>query len=273
MSEKMVEMGRMAAKRGIRQKVLLVALLGMCAGTATHASAQSLWTTTSDFAPGNFKPAGPAITVAPTTAYDFDGSTTNGLANTSAGTSTGGALQINTGTNALGYGIISDGSGFNDLYVQGFLNAWDPGGVSGSSLAAYSGTMYMVYTTPTFAGNDVYYALGLQFNYPGDGYYGSFYFPSSTAYDGMIDGQATYTATIPYSVTAETGGGGFGMNILVNAGVYNTGVAGVNNVATSPIYVDDISTTLPVAAVPEPATLGALGTGLTMLMLRRRRQA
>jgi hypothetical protein len=277
MFEILREMTSLAPRKpGALAKYFIGAALCTLLGASTHAHAQALFTTESDFTATGWTPvSGVSNSVGPVSSstYDFDGQSTDGLANYSAGApDTAGSLQVNTGSNALGYGNLVYGEPFNDLYVQGFLNAWDPGATAGSTVA-YSGNMYMVYTTPTWAGPDVYFQLGLQFNYPGSGYYGTYYFPTTTVSGGTIDGQATTIATIPYSVLAG-GGGGFGINIVMNAGVYGTGVSGVSNVATSPIYIDDISTTFPVAApVPEPATLGVLGTGLTMLMLRRRRQA
>jgi hypothetical protein len=239
---------------------------------ALRAPAQAIYTTQSDFTGWTNYDSPTVQSIGPSGAYDFDGSTTNGLGNYSAGgAGLAGSLQVNVGTGTtLGYADLGEDS-YNELYLSGFLNAIDPGASAGST-TPYNGTIYMVYTVPGLVGPNAYFGLGLGLTYPGDGYNqysnGGPYFGGS-AYDGLIDGLPTYTETIPYSILAG-GGGGFNIHLIMSAGVYGSGVNGVDNVTTTPyFYVDDISTTLPVA-VPEPATLGVMGAGVTLLTLRRR---
>jgi hypothetical protein len=122
--------------------------------------------------------------------------------------------------------------------------------------------MYMVYTAPA-AFNGTYLQMGVNLDYPADGYYQMFF--GSSVSDGTVDGLTTYTDTIPYTITAGSGNlTNFQLAIASNS---NSSVAGT-------MYVDDISLSPPVQApVPEPATLGILGAGLSMLTLRRRHKA
>jgi len=250
-----------AVGRSRRQRLALAFAAAGAILPCGHVFGQALFTTESDFTGWTAHSPATAVTAVPNTTFDYDGQATNGLANYNSGAAgTPGGLEINTGSNALGYGPLAT-SPFNDLYQTSFLNAVDPGATAGSTVA-YSGTLYMVYTTPTFAGPDVYFNLGLQINYPGDSYYGAYYFPTSTAAGATVDGMATTIATYSYSISAG-GGGNLSMNIVTNAGVYGTGVAGTNNVLTAPLYIDDISTTYPVAAniPPNNATWATNGNG------------
>ena len=234
---------------------------------ADAGSTTDLFTTVQDFTGWSNGGGSPVTSFGPVTAatYDADGSATNGLAS-GGGVGTPGSMQINTGSNAVGYTYTVFSA--NLLYNAAAMAAIDPGGSPGGTVP-FSGTMYITYTAPTWVGPDVYYQVGLDIAYPGDGYYGTF-FGGSAVSDGTIDGLATYTQAVPYSLVAG-GGGGFSISPFFNAGTYGSGVGGTSNVMTSPWYVDDIE--VPTSQVPEPATLGALGSGLTLLMLRRRRQA
>jgi hypothetical protein len=256
-------------------KVVFAGAVAMAGAMAVHASAQAIYTTQSDFTGWTNYDSPQVQSIGPSSAYDFDGSTTDGLGNYSAGSSDlAGSLQVNVGVGTtLGFADLGEDN-YNELYLSGFLNAVDPGASPGTTIAA-SGTIYMVFTTPGFVGPDAYFHLGLGLTYPGDGYNeysnGGPFFGTET-YDGLIDGQPTYTSAIPYSIVAG-GGGAFNIHLVMNAGAFAPGVNGVDNVTTTPyFYVDDISTTVPVA-VPEPATLGVLGAGISLLTLRRRRKA
>src|SRR6185312_12184506 len=98
----------------------------------------------------------------------------NGLGNTTApaGVGTAGSMQINTGSNGIGYTFTVFSP--NELANTAFMTAIDPGS-SGTSTVAYSGTLYYTYSVPQFAGSQVYYQAGVDLAYPGDGYYGQFF--------------------------------------------------------------------------------------------------
>jgi hypothetical protein len=240
-------------------------------GLASYAHGQILFTTVSDFT--DWSASGDATAVAASTAYDFDGGTTNGLGNNpgnnsasinAGGASTGGSLQVMTTT--LGYNYLAFSP--SESYNQSFMSAIDPGSIAAYTAASdyglgttvpYSGDLYFVYTVPTFSALS-YYEFGLDLAYNGDGYYNPQF--ANGVSDGTIDGLSTYTVTIPYTIVGASLQG-FSIGIVDNA----------NATASSPFYFDDISLSPPVAAVPEPATLGMLGTGVTMLMFRRQRQS
>ncbi len=160
-------------------------------------------------------------------------------------------LQINTGSNALAYNsLVQLTGGGAELTNSAFMSAWDPtGSATAGTLAAYSGTMYMVYTTPTWNTAPSYYTLGLLFQYSGDSYYQTF-FPNSTTSAGVIDGYLTTIATYNYTVEASPAGGGFGFSLMINSS---------GSEATSPIFVDDISMTMPVYT-PPPANSAVWAT-------------
>jgi len=250
-----------AVGRSRRQRIALAFAAAGAMLPCGHVFGQALFTTESDFTGWTAQGPTTAVTAVPNTTFDYDGQATNGLANyTSGSAGTPGGLEINTGTNAIGYGALAS-SPFNDLYTSSFLNAVDPGATPGNTVTN-TGTLYMVYANPSLVGPDAYFNLGLQFNYPGDGYYGAYMFPTSTAAGATVDGMATTIATYSYTI-APGGGGNFTMDIVTNAGVYGTGVAGTSNVLTSPLFIDDISTTYPVPAniPPNNATWATNGNG------------
>ena len=251
---------------GNRRRRLAIALAAAGAilpcGHLFAQTAQPVFTTLSDW--GNWGTSGSSSTgsVTATTAFDFDASTTDGLGSATPGaTGTGGGLDINTNGVALSYNTLAyenAAGAVSENANQAFLSAWDPGataagGSSTFTTVAYSGTMYMVYSTPTWAVAPSYYSLGFIFQYPGNGYYGTF-FPSSTTSGGIVGGYQTTIATYNYSVSAGSGGG-LGVGIMINT------LGGT--VATSDIYVDDISFTLPVAPVvpANDATWATNGNG------------
>lgn len=232
-----------------RMKILLGTVAALGLGIASHAQAQTLFTTVNDF---NQWSVGGG-TGGGSTLYDSDGSATNGLGNTTAagGAGTAGSLSVTLSnpSNTYQFPAFSAGEQGN----QAFLSTLDPGAVAGTSLAAYSGTLDMTYTTPTNNGGS-YYEIGVVLNY--DGNFGQFF--QSSAVNETIDGQPTTVATIPYTISA-TSLSYFQLGIIFNS----------NYAPTTPFYVDNIS----VPSVPEPASIGMLGAGMTLLTLRRRRKA
>lgn len=241
----------------------VLAGLPLIVASAAHAQLVPLFSTYDDFNQSGWALGGPASSLAATTTEDYDGGTVDGAGNlTSPGApGTAGSLMVNFGSNPIGYTYTVFSP--NELNNSAFMSLFDPGS-SGGNTVAYKGTLYYTYSTPSFVGPDDYYQVGIDLSYPGDGYYGQ-YFETKTVDDGIIDGIDWTTATIPYTINAGSGGG-FTISPSWNAGVYGSGVGGVSNVLTGPVYYDAFD----VNAVPEPTTLSLLGIG-SLLALRRRR--
>jgi len=237
----------------MKNPTLLITITALAA-TLQTVSAQVLFTTTNDFSgwSGN---AG--STVGSTTDFDYDGSTVNGAGNLSnpGGVGGGGSLSVQW---AGGVG------NFNPIAVapyeganQGFMSIIDPGqSVAGNTMAAYSGTLNLVYTLPDNEGGN-YFQLGILLQYAADSYYQQFFPAGSDTFLGTIDGFDTYKATIPYTITAGAESG-FGFSIIYNS----------NYSPLEPFYVDQIS----VAVVPEPTTISLLASGVSVLALYARRR-
>jgi hypothetical protein len=266
MFEKMIAATSLTSKSSKQVKIILGLVAGIGIGMASHASAQVLYTTTSDFTGWSTDAPTVVSSAQPSSAWDFDGSTTNGLGNATPGTSPGGSLALTVVPSASGqYTGVSSSPGL--AYVNPALQAIDPGAIAAYSAASnygngtlvnYSNSFIFTYTIAT--GTMAYEDVGLSFNENGPG--GSYYnpqFADGSAVYNSVGGFTTVTKTIPYSIQA----GSFNdMHIQIFA---NWSISG----PTSPIYIDDIQ----VASVPEPASIGLLGSGLTFLMVRRRRAA
>ena len=176
---------------GRRRRLALALAAAGAIAPCGHAFAQyavstvPLWTTEDDFTGWTAEGVATSVTPVPSSTYDLDGSTTNGVGNiaNAGATGTAGGLEINTGSNVLTtYGGVAEAPG-NALSSQTFMNAFDPGGTAPNTVS-YSGTMYLTYSNPQFAGAACYFQFGIQMNYAGnDGtneYYGPILFPSST---------------------------------------------------------------------------------------------
>jgi fibronectin-binding autotransporter adhesin len=249
-----------------RRSKLSLAAMGVTAGIAwsigSAASAQTatLYTTTSDFTGWTNSP-GVSNSVESDTAFDSDGSSTNGAGNLTSpgGTSTAGSLEIDTGSNALGYGKLALGP--NEASNTTFLTDIDPGSTS-TNLVAYSGTLTLTYTTPTWGSTTVYSNVGLYFSVNGSGPTGSapyfYYNAGGSSTTSTVDGQATTTAKIPYTISAGAITSGFQLGLWANDGDYG-GNGG--NIAQEPIYVDDITVPSPVVVPANNATWGTNGAG------------
>ncbi len=231
---------------------------GLCLGVSSFAGAQTLFTTTSDFTGWGNDVGGVSNT--PTTAWDFDGSTTNGAGNSTnpGGTGTAGSLAISGPE--VGYGNIVD---IGESTNQAFLSVLDPGSTAVSypppnysqvdgTLTAYSGTLSLAYTIPTNTGGS-YFEIGVGLNYDGHGY--NPFLPSSNSFT-TVDGLLTGVATIPYTISAGSISY-FDFQLWSNTNYATPGT----------FYVDDIQ----VNQVPEPASMGLVGAGMALLGLRRRR--
>jgi hypothetical protein len=249
-----------------RLSLALLASGALFAASQAQAAIATLFTTQQDFTGWTNGGGSPVVTWGPSGLYDSDGSSVNGVGNNTAAGAAGtpGSLQINTGANGINYTytVFSPNLSSNPAA----LAQVDPGYVVGGGLVAASSTMYMTYTNPTMVGPNAYAQVGVDLSYAPN-YYNT-YFPATTINDGIIDGLQTYTAVIAYNVTAGPGTG-FSISPFFNAGVYGTGVAGVSNVLVGPFYVDNIGVTA--QAVPEPATIGLLTGGMSLLALRRRK--
>src|ERR1700733_2808538 len=81
----------------------------LTASRSAQAQTATLFTTQDDFS--GWTASGPSVSVGPSSTYDFDGSTTNGYGNTTnaggAAVMGAGSLQINTGSNAIGYTTVA----------------------------------------------------------------------------------------------------------------------------------------------------------------------
>jgi PEP-CTERM motif len=217
------------------------------AATSANAQNVTLFTTADDFTGWGTGSATPA----PSTAYDFDGSTTNGAGNYTTGTGTAGSLQLTTAT--PGYGNLANLPG--EAGNSAFMSAIDPGSVAAYSAAsgygpgstvAYSGSLQVTFTAPAHS-SGTYFQIGMLIQYDG-GYNQDF--SSSTVNDGTVDGLSTITATIPYSF----GAGSF--NYLNMSLMSNTDYA-----ITAPFYIDQIQVVHPVVFSAVPANWIQNGSG------------
>jgi hypothetical protein len=235
------------------------AILGLVRSPCADGSI--LYTTVSDFSAWTTN--GPTTSLASSTAWDWDGVTTNGVANPNPGTSAGGSLAINYGGSGNYYGPIGDSPDFANLPAA--MAAVDPDSTPAYQDPTYlpgvtsaaGGTLLITYTIPLPNVTGTYFQLGADINYDAGGYSNNPLFGSDsyTYYNGYI----TVTATIPYTIQAGTLQN---MNLELWANTdYST---------STPIYVDDIEASA--TAVPEPASVSLLSiSGLALLARRCRR--
>jgi PEP-CTERM motif len=242
---------------------LAFAALGAAALLTQTAPAQTLFTTTGDFAGWS---GSSGTTAGPSTAWDFDGATINGLGNNGGanGAGTAGSLSIQ-GPPTANWTDVAWSPG--EAWLPLFMHTVDPGSVASWSesvngygqgqTADYSGHLQMTYTFPDNEyGDGAYLQLGVAFNYPG---HWDTFFGSETAFSS-VNGLNTATVDIPYTIHATADGslGYFSMGIMYNS----------NYGPFDPFYVDNIAVTM----VPEPSTLALFGLGaLGFAMLRRRK--
>lgn len=236
-------------------KKTLFLSLGMLGWLVQSASAQSLFTTTNDFAQFN----GGAGTVS--SLYYSVASTVNGIGNNANPGGTGGigSLQLTApgGWNGWVSGSSSPGQEGN----QAFLSAIDPGAIAAWSagsgygpgtLTAYSGTL----SFDLYGGNFTDWSwFGVNFNYNGN--WGPQWASTSSNFTGA-DGQTWTHFEVPYTINAVSAGlSYFQMGIAENAG----------SIAGQTFYVDNFQVT----PAPEPGTMAlVVAAGTALLFLRRR---
>jgi len=207
-------------------------------GSAAHAALIPLFQTQNDFS--SWQNNG-AITVGTQATPDSDGSSINGLGNTTnaGGAGTPGSLLVTEG----------QGSGtYNFNYSGG-----EQGNAAFLAALGSSGTISLDYTAPTNpggAGN--YYQFGLVLNYSGN--FGQFFGGAA-----VNDGNGFFTQTIPYTVNTASSYSYFQLGIIYSSN-FETG-------GPSTFTLDNIG----VVAVPEPASLGMLSLSGVALLRRRRR--
>ncbi len=250
-------------------KKLVCLSIGMLAfALQPFANAQSLPAPTTLFTTyDDFSTFSAGWGAAPTAVNTFstDASTVNGIANPTApgGAGTSGALLINAGVGATG-GLWTDAATAPSPSGFAAVNAFDPGydSVNGLTSAAH-GEFYIDYSLPDNEGG-TYFGVGVLVQYAGNGYFGTWFQNSAVdlGYTEPTYGEEVYRATIPYTVTAGGGIGGYGFGVMLSTD-YQSAL---------PFYVDNIS----VAAVqdtPEPGTIALISLGLAGLTIIRRRQS
>jgi hypothetical protein len=211
-----------------------VVLLGGRMATADT----TLFTTVDDFSGwGNNGNANEILAVQ--AAPDSDGSAVNGLGNTTTGpgnAGTPGSLDV---AQAAGT--------FNYFYSQG-----EQGNAGFLAALGGSGTLAFDYQVPADMGGN-YFQLGMVVN------------SSATFYQNfgsapINDGNGWFTQDISYTFPTSASYSYFQLGLIFNSNYDTSG--------PTSFPVDNIR----VVAVPEPASIGALGSGLAMLTLRRRRR-
>jgi len=211
---------------------------------------------------------------------DSDGSLVNGLGSPSSGSGVG-----NPSASGGGSLSVTESSGTYDFVYSQTLpfgtTAYNEALVNNLASNGGTGKLLLTYTIPTPQAEGTYFQVGVVFNYGDYGsgpYGGNFLFDqnSSTTVvnDGVIDGATWYTATIPYTLSDPTlmlndtasSTTYFQTGIIINSNYDLNGTRPLNLPVT--FSADNLQ-----ILVPEPASMGMLGAGLSMLTLRRRRRA
>jgi hypothetical protein len=176
----------------------------------------------------------------PVATPDSDGSAINGLGDTT--TTPGGA-------GAPGSLQLTESSGtFNYIFSQG-----EQGNTPFLAALGSSGTINFDFQYPVNNGGS-YFQLGLVINATGQ--FGQFFGSAP-----VNDGDGWYTQSIPYTVSGQPGPFSyFQLGVIFNSN-YDTSAPAVFN-------IDNIQ----IQSVPEPATMGLVGAGITLLTMRRRRK-
>jgi hypothetical protein len=228
-------------------RVGILAVVAVCLGCAVASAQVVLYTTQQDFAPATTA-SGTTITVGPPgTTGDTDGSTINGVANTTnpGGVGTAGALFLQA--NTLGYEQVNLG---DEAANANFLAA-----LKNHDQLSLDYTLPQTLTT----GANGYFQISFVFNWTG-GYQG---FNNNAFFNGANLSAGSHTVKYDYSALGAglptTQPSYFQLFLILNSGGSLTPAADVQ------VYVDNI------VAVPEPTALTLLGLGIPALTFVARR--
>jgi hypothetical protein len=225
----------------------ILAVVTVCLGCAVASAQVVLYTTQQDFAPAT-SASGTTITVGPPgVTGDTDGSTINGLGNTSNPGGVGAAGALFLQANTLGYEQVNLG---DEAANAPFLAA-----LKNNNKLSLDYTLPQTLTT----GANGYFQISLVFNWTG-GYQG---FNNNAFFNGANLTAGSHTVTFDYSSLQaglpSTQPSYFQLFLIVNSGGSLTPTAPVQ------LYVDNI------AVVPEPASATLLGLGIPILVFFVRR--
>ena len=233
----------------ITNKYLAKAIIlgvGVLSAASLTASAQVLFTTQNDFAGWN----GGGV-VGPVATPDADGSTINGLGNTTApgGTGTAGSLSV-----------FNASTGFNQPQSQGEQsNAGFLAALKANTLLTLTYTL----TSDIQTGASGYWQLVPVFNWSG-----GFQQIANNSFFTVASGNLTAgTHTVTYDYSSYQAGlptsapGYFQLEVVANSGGSVTG-------GYQQWYLDDIQ----VSSVPEPTSFALAGLGAAALLIFRRRK-
>jgi hypothetical protein len=209
---------------------------------------------------------------------DSDGVLINGLGSPSSGSGVG-----NVSAGGGGSVLLTESQGtFDYVYSQGLAigtTALNEALVNNMASNGGTGLLKIDYTIPTPQPEGTYFALGVVFNYGDYGSGGAYsqeyqFDQDATDIDTVNHGNGWYTSYVAYNLTNpnlllyDTGPNAanyFQIGLIINSNYDLNG--------SRPLYVpvsfnaDNLA-----IVVPEPASMGLVAAGLSLLTLRRRRR-